>query len=404
VRTAALLVLAVACDCEKKEVDTPPPPEAPVQVRDPEPTAEPVRPVEVTLPAPSEEQLRELRDAVREGRRLAQADDFAGAIARFEAALRIAPLDGALLCELGFVRQRSGDVPGATRDTHKGLERLFRRAPESDRERNTRGSCLYNAGRLAEDAGQADKARGFYTQSLAFRENGTVRGRLEALGGATEASVESLIAVEEEGLVADSLEALHEAWLAEGNEERGDETTIEEDVTIDARRVVILSLCNSMDAEIRVATELDDGWHLSEPIGSYFCGMSALYDGGLGDVEIDEVEVRGAKLLVVRVGVIDAGTNAQEIYDLEGDEFDQALEASSATETRLTVVRLEVGLPFATGPHVVKTAASGTERGVQFAYECEAPFSIEGSEAVIGERTGDEGCGVSLAGPARLPL
>jgi hypothetical protein len=257
---------------------------------------------------------------------------------------------------------------------------------------------------LAEDGGQAEKARGFYTQSLAFRENATVRSRLESLGGATDASVDSLISEEEDEHAAGTLDELLAAWLADAGDQEGYETAVEADRTIDGRRVAIVSLCNMGDADLRVATEIDGEWQLSDSIGTYFCGMSALYDGGLGDVDIEEVEVGGAKLLVVHASVIDAATNAQEIYELEGDEFDQALEASSATETRVTVVRLEVGLPFATGPHVVKVGASGTERGEGFAYECEAPFAIEGGEAVIGERTGDESCGASLAHAARFPL
>ncbi len=87
---------------------------------------------------------------------------------------------GAKRCNSGWSLFSAGDLAGATLEIDAALAVLERAADE--RGRRSLGACLYNRGRIAEQAGEVASARDFYQRSLAARPNDTVAARLATLG------------------------------------------------------------------------------------------------------------------------------------------------------------------------------------------------------------------------------
>lgn len=161
----------------------------------PEPEVEAPPAVERRTAPRSAEVRATVRSALREGRRLAQADQHAQALARFEVGLEADPDSAPLLCEAGFAAFRARDS--------KALS-LLARGARLQRTPNGRGACYYNLGRvyerLAEAASGGDRnerrnqAIEAYSRSLLARpENPTVLARYEALtGGSFESHCDAL--------------------------------------------------------------------------------------------------------------------------------------------------------------------------------------------------------------------
>ncbi len=158
------------------------PSEAPSDAPSEAPTLEAARP---DAPTPTRAQITErltgMRAHVREGRRLAGEEDYAGAVAAFQRALEVDDSVGGVHCELGMLAQRAGQPDLARRELLDGVERL-RRRPRHPASRRSLGACLYNLGRLEEER-HRDRARALYAHSLAVRPNRVVEGRLRELGG-----------------------------------------------------------------------------------------------------------------------------------------------------------------------------------------------------------------------------
>ncbi|NVB37079.1 hypothetical protein G6O69_04505 [Pseudenhygromyxa sp. WMMC2535] len=133
------------------------------------------RPSEPAKPSP--EQARTLRKTLLskldEGRQLTRAGDYAAAIARYREALAVDASDVSVLAELGWAAYKARDLELAHRSTIAAL-----RFAREDRQL---GMLLYNLGRIDEDRGQLDAAAERYRQSLARRDNKSVRERLAAV-------------------------------------------------------------------------------------------------------------------------------------------------------------------------------------------------------------------------------
>lgn len=114
---------------------------------------------------------------VRQARAHFREHEYAQAAHLFESALARNPGDGGLACETGWAMHHAGDDTKARRLLTHGTRVL---AARQDRRRSY-GACLYNLGRMAEDAGRGETAAHFYTTSLRARPNRIVRGRLDAL-------------------------------------------------------------------------------------------------------------------------------------------------------------------------------------------------------------------------------
>lgn len=82
-------------------------------------------------------------------------------------------------CGEGWSKFGSGDVAAAKIEIDAALSVLER--AQNTRGRKSLGACLYNRSRVAEQEGEAAKAREFYQRSLAARPNDVVQARLDAL-------------------------------------------------------------------------------------------------------------------------------------------------------------------------------------------------------------------------------
>lgn len=124
-------------------------------------------------PVLSAEQRRSYKRHVRAGRELTEAGNWAAAIAEFERALGVIPMDARALSELGWAAFQVGDYDRA-RTANRDSVRL---ATGPD----VRAASLYNLGRITEATGDRAEAEALYKESLALREDPTVRARLESL-------------------------------------------------------------------------------------------------------------------------------------------------------------------------------------------------------------------------------
>ena len=111
--------------------------------------------------------------ALREGRALVKNKDYAGAIAKLDAALAVVEGDATALSEIGWAALQAGDLERAQDATTRSIA-----AAENPK---LKAASLYNLGRIAEERGDKDAAKQAYTESLALRPNDTVEKRLAKL-------------------------------------------------------------------------------------------------------------------------------------------------------------------------------------------------------------------------------
>ena len=179
------------------------PPEPPPPAAEPNPAAQPAvveTPSSVAAPAPairektvrkalapgqkpkrdaalSADQRRGYREALKEGRELHLAKDYAGAVAAFDRALAIREDDARALGEKGWAQFQAGDLAGAEKSTVEAIARTSNK--------KFLGGMHYNMGRIHEQRGAKERAVASYRRSLEVRPgNEVVTGRLTRLGGA----------------------------------------------------------------------------------------------------------------------------------------------------------------------------------------------------------------------------
>lgn len=114
--------------------------------------------------------------ALKAGRKLAQAAKWKEAVASLKEAVSGDTPDARAYSELGWAALNSGDLSVASDATSRGLELT--------KDPKLVASLLYNRGRIEEAREQKDAAAKSYKESLALRDNDTVRRRLESLGEA----------------------------------------------------------------------------------------------------------------------------------------------------------------------------------------------------------------------------
>lgn len=126
-------------------------------------------------PAPlSRETRAEYKQQLSTGRKAAKASKWPEAIAAFEAALVAIPGDDRALGELSWAAFSAGDFAKARTSGKASV--LGSTDP------NIKAASLYNLGRVEEADGKLPAAAVLYRQSLALRENKTVKARLDGLG------------------------------------------------------------------------------------------------------------------------------------------------------------------------------------------------------------------------------
>lgn len=167
--------------------------------------SEPVESPASAAPVPlTPGERRELRREVHAGRLAAGNRDVGRALAHFDRALELVPMNARVHCEAGFVALGS-DTPAHREYAREHITRgvaLFGPGGPPAELRRPVASCLYNRGLDAERTNQLAEAVRFYERSLALRENRTVREHLaHAREGVVvpdevedHASVEALIA------------------------------------------------------------------------------------------------------------------------------------------------------------------------------------------------------------------
>ena len=126
-----------------------------------------------SMPADERSRLRRRSELLASGRMMAHEGDGAGALAAFEAALRLAPRDVTVMCEAGNQARLLERYSVAETHLEPAVEHM---APP-----RTLAMCLYNLGRVRESQGRPYDAHAHYTRSLRLRPNSIVAGRLAAL-------------------------------------------------------------------------------------------------------------------------------------------------------------------------------------------------------------------------------
>jgi hypothetical protein len=161
---------------------------------------------------PSAEQLDAFSSALAAGRKAAKAKDYKAAITSLEAALKVVPSSASVLGELGWALFQDGQLDKAEEITWKGIA-ASHRAPQL-------GALYYNRGRICEAKKATDDARRAYTTSLGFRENDTVRKRVESLGGTRSTSTAASVSDSFEAAATGAIDVYCEAPApkAEGKE------------------------------------------------------------------------------------------------------------------------------------------------------------------------------------------
>lgn len=115
-------------------------------------------------------QQKTITAAIRQGQAHVGAKRWAEAAAAYEAALLLAPTDGAVLCELGFVAWKGGDYGKAEAANLRALSFVH--------EPTLRAKVLFNQGLVHESRGQKPAAAQRFAESLALRKNDTVEKHL----------------------------------------------------------------------------------------------------------------------------------------------------------------------------------------------------------------------------------
>lgn len=118
-------------------------------------------------------QKQSITAALRRGQSHVGAKRWAEAAQAYEEALRVAPTDGAVLCELGFVAWRAGDYDKAEAANLRALSFVH--------EPNLRAKVLFNQGLVHESKGQKPAAAQRFAESLALRKNDTVEKHLREI-------------------------------------------------------------------------------------------------------------------------------------------------------------------------------------------------------------------------------
>lgn len=133
-------------------------------------------------PALDAGEARAYRAAIAAARRAHRDHDDAEAVRQFEAAFAISR-DGRALCELGWIHFEAERYPEARDAMTRAITLLPSDPPVPERFVQSVGACLYNLGRLEEQAGDVGRARAYYGRSLAVRPgNRVVEARIAALG------------------------------------------------------------------------------------------------------------------------------------------------------------------------------------------------------------------------------
>lgn len=134
--------------------------------------------VDAAAPAKPAPLSRETRAAYKQhlsaGRKAAKAAKWAEAITALEAALVAIPGDDRALGELSWAAFSAGDYAKARASGRASV--LGSTDPK------VKAASLYNLGRVEEADGKLPAAALLYQQSLALRDNRTVKARLDALG------------------------------------------------------------------------------------------------------------------------------------------------------------------------------------------------------------------------------
>ena len=141
-------------------------------------------------PLPSADELAKQREALlaalNEGRKLVKAKDYAAGIAKYEEALKVNPVHGTTLSELGWALFLKGD--------HERAEKTLRDALHHVHAPKTRGALLYNLGRALEELNKPEEATRAYEDSLALRPNKVVHKRLATLTSAADSAKQAAAA------------------------------------------------------------------------------------------------------------------------------------------------------------------------------------------------------------------
>ncbi|MFO0750566.1 MAG: tetratricopeptide repeat protein [Myxococcota bacterium] len=162
----------------------PPEPDKPPAARPPEPAPEdqPAAPLTKQQPpelsdaekALAKAKRKEFWGLVNAGRGLVRKDkDYAGGIAKYEAALAVLPNHPTALAEIGYAHLLAGSLDEAERFTSLALaqETSYR----------LRGMLHYNRGQVLEKQGDPRGALNEYRSSWAARHNDTVKARIDEL-------------------------------------------------------------------------------------------------------------------------------------------------------------------------------------------------------------------------------
>ncbi|UJR85362.1 tetratricopeptide repeat protein [Sandaracinus amylolyticus] len=187
-----VLAMLAGCECGGASSESAPPAARPVEPpASPEPTSE--RIAISSVHERTEENRAALRTkrraftrALREARRAVREGDHTTALARMDEALAALPEPRAR-CEAGYIAFRAGDHERARAMIEAALRELPREAEVPERLRVPLAMCLYNAGLVRRELGDAAGARAAFTRSLALRPHPSVERALGELGPATDA-------------------------------------------------------------------------------------------------------------------------------------------------------------------------------------------------------------------------
>jgi hypothetical protein len=114
--------------------------------------------------------------SMAEGARRMAANDAAGAVVAFQAALEARPHDARALSELAWASFSAGDLAAASSLASEAV--VVAKSPR------VRAMAYYNLGRASEALGRLTGAQIAYARSLALRDNAEVRARLNNLSTA----------------------------------------------------------------------------------------------------------------------------------------------------------------------------------------------------------------------------
>lgn len=214
---------------------------------------------------------------LQKGQKLAKAKQWKGAIAAFEAALQALPGDDRALSELSFAALSFGDFAKARDAGHRSVL-----AASSA---SVKAASLYNVGRVEEANGRLADAANLYRDSLALRNNKTVRERLAKVskGDAAPDADEVLCSG------AAMTEAALCACIAKHAEFQGGECTIEE--VRDDFVVVNAAISDAGESVRLLAIQSNGAYRVLAHIGDvYNPGMMGISEEWeLGTVEQQQV-------------------------------------------------------------------------------------------------------------------